>query len=84
MVAEVLAIVIRNCGLAGIKVLDRQLIISQLADDTTLFLKDETQIPITGNNFSKASGLRLNVKKCELLALKDYPLQSLCNIKVKK
>lgn len=74
MVAEVLAILIKNSGLIGFDILARQLIISQLADDTTLFLKNKTQIPLSLqiiNNFSKASGLKLNLNKCELFDLKD-------------
>ncbi len=34
--------------------------------------------------FSKASGLHLNLKKCEKLTLHEFPLQSLCNIQIKK
>lgn len=30
----------------NLKVLDKQIIISQLANDTTLFLKDEHQFPL--------------------------------------
>ncbi len=59
---------------------------SQLADDTTLFLKDLSQIPLAIvliNAFSAASGLCLNIKKCELLALKHCDIPSICNIPVK-
>lgn len=50
------------------------MVISQLADDTTLFLRDAMQIPLAISVikfFSKASGLHLNVQKCELLAIKN-------------
>lgn len=41
MVAELLSILIKNNGIEGLTVLDRQIIISQFADDTTmLFLKN--------------------------------------------
>lgn len=59
---------------------------SWLADDTTLILKDESQIPIAIqyiNFFSKASGLNLNLNKCELLAIKACPSPSLYGIPVK-
>ena len=35
------------------------------------------------NIFSKASGLKLNIDKCEILALHDQPALSICNISVK-
>lgn len=56
-----------------------------LADDTTLFLKDLSQIPLAIdliNTFSVASGLCLNIKKCELLALKFCNISSICNIPI--
>ncbi|MGL4485161.1 MAG: hypothetical protein ACRCUS_09440, partial [Anaerovoracaceae bacterium] len=43
--------------------------ISQLTDDTTLFLKDSSQVSVALNillAFSKASCLNLNINKCEL------------------
>ena len=54
-----------------------------MADDTTSFLKDASQIPLALyliKNFSKASGPCLNVKKCEIMAIKDY-VTSLLKIK---
>ena len=63
------------------------MIISQLADDTTLFLKDANQIPISINviqSFSKASGLYLNINKCELIAVKDCVTPSYYGIPVKE
>ena len=86
MVAEMLSILIQNSCIEGLVVNDRQIIISQLADDTTLFLKNENQIPLALQiieHLSRASGLQLNLDKCEILALHDYPLQPLYNIKVK-
>lgn len=87
MVVEMLAILIKNSSVAGIEIMDNFLIISQLADDTTLFLKNEHQIPLVKqiiNTFSKASGLKLNLNKCELLVLKECHSQLLYDIKVKK
>ncbi len=65
----------------------RSLIISQLADDTTLFLKDATQVPQALNvlsTFSKASGLHLNLNKCDLMTIHDHPLVSIEGIAIKK
>ncbi len=47
----------------GIHIADREIFISQLANDTTLILRDASQIPIVINYikiFSKASGINLN------------------------
>jgi len=57
-----------------------------LADDTTLFLKDAGEIPLAlkiVHTFSKASGLYLNINKCELMSLKNRNLLSICNIPIK-
>ena len=74
-----------NSNIKGINIACRDILISQLADDTTLFLKDASQVPIalnTINEFSKASGLCLNINKCELLAVKNCDVCSICNITV--
>lgn len=85
MVTE-LSILIKNNGIEGLMVLDRQ-IISQFADDTTLFLKKEHQISLALHSvkqFPKASGLHLNLEKCEMLTLHEFPLQSLFNIQIQR
>lgn len=67
-------------------VLGSQLIISQLADDTTLFLSNAEQISVAINlvsHFSNASGLQLNLKKCELMAIHNHTETQLFNIPVK-
>lgn len=54
--------------------------------DTTIFLKDRHQIPITFQKiqrFSKPSGLTLNLNKCELFAIHDTPLKEICNIPIR-
>jgi len=56
------------------------IIINQLADDTTFFfffLKDAGEIPLALKiiyTFSKASGLYLNINKCQLIFLKNSNL----------
>lgn len=86
MVAELLAISLKNKGVKGINILDKNILISQFADDTTIILKHESEIPTVLeviNKFSEASGVMLNTDKCEIMALHDHPAQAICNIKVK-
>lgn len=66
---------------------DNPLIITQLADDTTVFLKNKEKIPIVVNKikfFSRASGLYLNLKKCELMSIHDDQTNSVYGIPVKE
>jgi len=46
MVAKLLAISIKSNGIQGFNILDLNILISQFADDTTLFLKHEREIPL--------------------------------------
>ncbi len=46
-----------------LNVLGTQLLISQLTDDTTLFLSDAEQIPVAINLVSHFQSLQLNLKK---------------------
>ncbi len=60
--------------------------ISQLVDDTTLFLKDESQVSKALDliyNCSCASGLKLNVSKCEIMPVHDLNNDSIENIPIK-
>ena len=77
MVAESLSILIKNNSIQGLDVKGNQIMISQLTDDKTLFLGNGNQIPLalqSIDTFSKASGLHLNLDKCEILALHDCPV----------
>ncbi len=72
--------------LKKLNVFGTELAISQFADDTTLLLKDEHQIPIAIQNieiFSRASGLFLNIEKCELLSIHENAQNVICDIPVK-
>ncbi|XP_057689527.1 uncharacterized protein LOC130914395 [Corythoichthys intestinalis] len=83
---QILSIHFRNCNVEGITIANRTLTITQLADDTTLFLKDTSQIQKSIdviNVFSKASGLRLNIAKCELLPVKEWCDENVSGITVK-
>ncbi len=56
----------------GIRILEREIKCCQLADDTTIFVRDSSEVKnVIGclNTFSLVSGLNLN--KCELFPLKN-------------
>ena len=67
LVAETMATKLRNYTMFhGIMINNITFKITQLADDTTLFLKNECEIPIVLSiidQFSKVSGLKLNISK---------------------
>lgn len=86
LVSQIFASYISNSSLRGISIANKQILISQLADDTTLFLQDAHQVSLALKNiqqFSKASGLSLNLSKCELMSIKECNLTEICNIKVR-
>ncbi len=58
----------------------------ELADDTTIFLHNEKEVKKAIHclaAFSLLSGLTLNIKKCDLFALKDRAndLVDICSVK---
>lgn len=78
MVAQIFCRYIKSSTIEGISIAGKEILISQLADDTALFLKNSSQVPKALKIieiFSKASGLSLNLKKCELFSLKECSLQ---------
>ncbi len=77
----------KNSSFDKLNVFGRQIGISQLADDTVIVLRDQYQINKVIQFiclFSKASGLYLNINKCDLIAIHNSELDSLCNIPIKK
>lgn len=65
--AQLLSDLIKQSPIKGITIADREIIISQLAHDTSLFLKNASQISVAINQpsvFSRASGLHRNLSKC--------------------
>ncbi len=83
---QLLSTFLCESGFWGIHIADREIFISQLADDTTLILRDVSQIPIVINYIkivSKALGLNLNRGKCELMSIKDCTAPTVFNIPVK-
>lgn len=78
---------VQKSTLKGICFSYRAIIISQLADDITFSLKNASQVPIsikTTQCFSAASGLCLNLKKCELFPFKECTMACICNSPVKE
>lgn len=67
-----LSIFIKISDIEHMNVFNNKLLISHLADDTTLFLKNLEQVPKAIQSiefFSTAAGLKLNLKEYELLAI---------------
>ena len=84
LVVELLACEIRNNTLIkGIPLINCELKISQMADDTTIFLKEENSIPVLFDvlkKFAICSGLKTNIektkaynfgKKCKMKSMHD-------------
>jgi hypothetical protein len=81
-----MALHINKDSFRGIQIQDKEIKCSQLADDTTIFLKDHNEVKKAIeciNAFTHVSGLSLNIRKCELFALKRCDLNLVCNIPVK-
>lgn len=88
LVVELMSIKIRNDTLMqGISIFNKEIRISQLADDTALFLRDKDQTPSALKVielFSQASGLSLNLNKCEIICLHNTKDSLICGIPVKE
>ena len=73
LAAEILSIEIRhNKSIEGITINKQEIKLTQLADDTTLFLKNPESLQHTLkiiDNFTRCSGLKLNYTKTEALIL---------------
>ena len=71
--AEILSIIIRNNqSIKGLVIKEKEIKISQFADDTTVFLEDLDSVKETFrllDKFSSLSGLRVNSNKCEAMWL---------------
>ncbi len=89
-VVELLATYIRNCAdIKGLTINGNVVKITQLADDTTLFLKDQASIKnliCVMDRFYESSGLRLNRQKCEVYllgncGLSNNPPDTICGMK---
>lgn len=84
--SQILCMLIEQHSFKGINIGSLELKISQLADDTSLFLESKMEISKSLDAiqlFSKFSGLNLNLQKCELLPLNKCDVNSILNIPVK-
>ena len=73
LAVEILSVAIRASGdIKGIQIANREIKLSQYADDTTVFCKDifslEKLLDLL-SNFGDCSGLKLNVSKSEAMWL---------------
>ncbi len=83
---ELLSIFIKNSTIAPLEVLGQTVIISQFADDTAFFMKQLSEVPKILqciHTFSKASGLKINFNKCELMPIHQCHLTEAYNIPIK-
>lgn len=86
LATELLSLLIKHSNIQGINIEGNTLIISQLADDTCLFLNNDSQVSVAFNEFilfSKASGLVVNPIKSEILYVHDSNKNSVDGIIVK-
>uniref|UniRef100_A0A9J8DK74 Reverse transcriptase domain-containing protein n=1 Tax=Cyprinus carpio carpio TaxID=630221 RepID=A0A9J8DK74_CYPCA len=87
LAAGLLSLHIKHSNIEGINIEGNTLIISQLADDTCLFLNNDSQVSVAFNEFilfSKASGLVVNPQKSEILYVHDSNKNSVDGILVKR
>lgn len=87
LITQVLSCYVNMNFFQDIKIFGNELKICQLADDTTLFLKNAAEVSKaigTINNFSKVSGLNLNVSKCEIFPLKSVNFDEIDGIPVEE
>uniref|UniRef100_A0A4W5LQJ3 Reverse transcriptase domain-containing protein n=1 Tax=Hucho hucho TaxID=62062 RepID=A0A4W5LQJ3_9TELE len=85
-ISPFLFLLVHQSPFEGITFQAREIKISQLADDTSLFLKNVSQARLALDivkQFSKTSGLALNLSKCEMFVLKGAVNPSGCNISEK-
>ena len=73
LVVEVMAINLKkHTGIKGIKVNTKEMLLTQLADDTTLFIRDKDSLKhaiLNLDHFYRCAGLRLNKDKTEAFLL---------------
>lgn len=75
--------IVKKYQFLGVGALNRKFKISQLADDTVMFLKDKNWVNKGIGEFSAVSGLRMNLNKSVLFPIKKCDLVQLDNIPVK-
>ncbi len=86
LVVQVMATHIKKASFHGISVFDKEIKLSQLADDTTIFVKNSEEVESVINcigEFTEISGLKMNKSKSVLFSLKDCPLKEIKGIPIK-
>lgn len=86
LVTEIMSLHIKKSSFKGITAVDREFKLSQLADDTAIFLANKYEVPKVVKcieTFSKVSGLKMNLSKSVLLPLRECNMSSINNIPVK-
>ncbi len=86
LVTQVMAAHIKKNTFRGINALNKEFKLAQLADDTTIFLRDRYEISKAIeciDEFSQVSGLKMNLNKSVLLPIKGNDLSELNGIPVK-
>lgn len=82
IVIELLSLhILNNPVIKGLSIFGKEVRLTQLADDTALFLKDKNEIETAISlieEFSAASGLKLNKFKCEILCLYETNVNTVC------
>ena len=66
-----------NNSLNPLRILDFVYLLSAYADDTTFFVSDLDSVKaifVTFDNFSLFSGMKINLSKCELAGIHDFPM----------
>ncbi len=77
---------IKKASFHGNSVFDKEIKLSQLADDTTIFVKNSEEVESVINcigEFTEISGLKMNKSKYVLFSLKDCPLKEMKGILIK-
>lgn len=87
LVTQILRLMVnQNNVFKGIRIHDKEIKISQYADDTTIFLKDQSDVLKAMEiikDFSQVYGLSLNISKCEIMSLKNINKTAICGIQLK-
>ncbi len=86
LVVQVMATHIKKASFHGISVFDKDIKLSQLADDATMFVKNSEEVESVINcigDFTEISGLKMNKSKSVLFSLKDCPLKEIKGIQIK-
>ncbi len=86
LVTQTMTLYINKYNFHGIRILEREIKCCQLADDTTIFVRDSLEVKNVIdclNKFSLVSGLKLNLNKCELFPLKNCQFIDINGIPVK-